>query len=295
MARERAIQDSVVIVTGAARGVGLATARRLSAEGARVAMADLDVDLAMRAAASIRGAQAFHVDVAQRESFASLLEEVSREFGLVDVLINNAAVLALGPFADAREEVIARQVEVNLIGVINGMQLALPGMLDRGCGHIINISSPVGKYATPGESVYAATKHGVVALSEVVRAELRRDPIDISMVFMGPVRDTDLAAGMRATRGIRLLDMEDVVDAIVNVVRHPRFDVWVPRYSRWLEVTQHLLPRMVREWTQRQFGLHAIATDINWSERAPYEERTFGLADSFAASLVAERIAELDR
>src|SRR5215472_1486965 len=117
----------VVAVTGGARGIGLATARALVADGARVAIGDLD-------SAAVGGAAAYPLDVTSPVSFAQFLTGVERDLGPLDALVNNAGVLAAGPVADQPDHVTRRIIEVNLLGVITGTRLALRAMLPRGPG-----------------------------------------------------------------------------------------------------------------------------------------------------------------
>jgi NADP-dependent 3-hydroxy acid dehydrogenase YdfG len=266
----------VVVVTGGARGIGLATARLLAGERASVAIADIDPDAAAATARELGSARAYRLDVSDRAAFGETLASVEADMGPVDALVNNAAVMALGPFADLDEHIVTRHVEVNLLGVVNGMQLALPEMLRRRSGHLINVASAAGRWGVPGESIYGATKHAVVGLSEAVRGELRGLGVEISVVLFGPVRDTELASGMRSTRAIRTLAPETVAAAIVAALRQPRFEVWIPRRLGWLEASGHLLPRPLRERAQRAFGLAKIGTSIDGAARASYEGRTFG-------------------
>jgi short-subunit dehydrogenase len=265
----------VVVVTGAARGIGLATARLMGSRGARVAMGDIDGELARSAAREVEGAVALPVDVADRDSFADLLSAVEERLGPVDVLVNNAGVMALGSFLDIDEQVARHQIDVNLLGVIHGMQLALPGMLQRGRGHVLNVSSAAGKFGVPGENVYTATKHAIVGLTEAVRGELAASPLHFSVVLPGPVA-TELSAGMRAARGIRFVSADAVAVAIARTVERPRPEVWVPRALGWLEASGHLLPRALRDRARRAFGLGLVATRIDEAARSPYEDRAFG-------------------
>ena len=167
------IAGLVVAVTGGARGIGDATARALAARGARVVTGDLP-----------------ELDVTSRESFAAWLEAA----GPIDVLINNAGVMHVGPFLEESDEWTRRQVDVNLHGVILGMKLALPAMVARGSGHVINVASAAAKIGVPREAVYAASKHAVLGVSQSVRLELRGSGVDLSVVMPGLVR-TELASG----------------------------------------------------------------------------------------------------
>src|SRR5947209_4066858 len=186
----------VVVVTGAARGIGEAITRQLSRRGARVALGDINFDRAERLAAELPGAIAYALDVCSPASVARMMDAVRSDLGPVDVLINNAAVMALGPFVEVAEEKIRTQVETNLMGVIHGMRLALPGMITRGRGHVINVNSSAGVWGVPGENAYVATKFATRGLSELARRELRGTGVHVTVVHFGPTTETELALGM---------------------------------------------------------------------------------------------------
>ena len=237
----------VVAVTGGGRGIGLATARALAARGARVAVGDLDAALAEAAGGELGAA----LDVTSRESFAAFLATVAERLGPLDVLINNAGVMHVGPFLEEDDAWTRRQVDVNLHGVILGMKLALPAMVARGSGQVVNVASAAAKIGVPREAVYAATKHAVLGLSESVRGELRGTGVDLSVVMPGIVA-TELAAG--TGKGALVLTPEQVAAAIVAAIERPRFDVYVPRAYAGMSALSALLPRRAREALLRAAG-----------------------------------------
>ncbi len=155
-------------------------------------------------------------------------------------------MLHVGPFMDEDEELTRRQVDVNLHGTIHGMKLVLPAMVARRSGHVINVASTAARAGIAREAVYSATKHAVLGLSEAVRAELRGSGVDLSVVLPGLVR-TDLAAGTVDARGVPVLQPEVVAEAIVGVIRRPRFEVYVPRSYGRAAALGALLPRRSRE------------------------------------------------
>ena len=259
----------VVAVTGGGRGIGLATTRALVARGARVAVGDLDADLATQAGGALGAA----LDVTNRDSFAAFLQRVESEIGPIDVLINNAGVMHVGPFLDEDDGWSRRQFDVNVHGVILGCKLALPAMLARRSGHIVNVASAAAKVGVPREAVYAATKHAVLGLSESLRAELRGAGVDLSVVLPGLVR-TELAAG--TLQGSKVLAPDDVAQAIVGVIERPRFDVYMPRAYRGLPVVAALLPRPAREAFLRAVGVGRNTAGTTADERSAYENRAAG-------------------
>ncbi len=267
------ISGRVVALTGGARGIGLATAQALAARGARVALGDLDGDEAARAAAGIgAGTLGLALDVTDRVSFQAFLDEARTRFGPLDVLINNAGVLHVGPFLSEGEAWTRREVDVNLHGVINGMRLALPAMKRRGSGHVVNVASIAARMGVPREAVYTATKHAVAGLSEAVRGELRGTGVELSIVMPGLVR-TELSGGTTDARGALVLEPADVARAIAGTLERPRFDVFVPPaygYAwRWLSP----LPRGWREAALRLLGAERATASTTPAQRAAYEER----------------------
>jgi NAD(P)-dependent dehydrogenase (short-subunit alcohol dehydrogenase family) len=146
----RQLNGKVVAITGGARGIGRATAAALLAQGARVAIGDLDAELTRQVAAEIgAGAVGLPLDVTSRESFVAFLDRVERELGPLDVLVNNAGIAPTGEFARESDAVTARILEVNIKGTMLGCKLALERMLPRERGNIVNVSSgPCGVSST---------------------------------------------------------------------------------------------------------------------------------------------------
>lgn len=268
----RTLAGRVVAITGAARGIGRATADALVREGATVAIGDLDLEVAERTAGEIGPrAAAFALDVTDRASFERFLESVEARFGAVDALVNNAGIMLLGPFVDEDDATARRMVDINVHGVMLGMKLAVPRFVARGEGHLINIASAAGKAPYPGGATYCGTKHFVVGVSETVRGELRGTGVDLSVV-MPVVVDTELAAGLRTPHGIPRVQPEDVAAAIVETLRRPRFDVYVPRSIGPLTALSAITPRRLRELMMRVIGAHRVLW-VDPAERAGYEVR----------------------
>jgi NADP-dependent 3-hydroxy acid dehydrogenase YdfG len=269
----RTLAGRVVAITGAARGIGRATAVALVREGAVVAIGDLDLDIAQGTADEIGPrATAFGLDVTDRSSFEAFVAAVEERLGPVDALVNNAGIMTLGPFVDETDAAARRQVDVNVHGVLVGMKVALPRFTARGAGHLVNIASAAGKGPYPGGATYCGTKHFVVGASETVRGELRGSGVDISVV-MPVVVDTELAAGVGTPRGIPRIAPEDVAEAIVATLKRPRFDVYVPRSIGPLTAVAGLLPRRVRELTMRLIGADRVLWRVDDDARAFYEQR----------------------
>ena len=283
MREPTSVAGVVVAVTGGARGIGLAVAEVLVAAGARVAIGDLDSTAARGAAARLgRGTGGLGLDVTDTPSFTAFLDGAERALGAIDVLVNNAGVMWGGPFAAETDAVAARQIEVNLLGVIRGTRLAAVRMAARGRGHVITIASAASKLAPPGEATYAATKHGVHGYLSAVRAELRRSGVRVSLVMPGVV-DTELAAGTR-TGPVRRLQPHQVAEVVLDVVRRPRFETVVPRQIALLHKVSAVLPQPARDLLLRIVLPDQVAAVRRGATRTGYQSSTFELLDHFDGS-----------
>ena len=273
MAKEpRSLNGKVVAITGGARGIGKATATALGQQGARIAIGDLDKSLAEETAAGLGDAVGLELDVTRRDSFANFLDQVSERLGSLDVLINNAGIMPIGRFAEEDDATARRMIDITLHGGIDGWQLAIPRMRERGTGHIVNIASQAGKVGLPGGATYCATKHAVVGLSEAVRAELNDTGIEVSVV-MPAVVNTELGSGLPETRGVKKLEPQEVADAIVDALRVPKFDVWVPPASAVIDKLLHPLPRRAKEAIARFMRADKVLAAPDRAQRAAYEDR----------------------
>jgi short-subunit dehydrogenase len=178
----------------------------------------------------------------------------------------------LGGFLDEPEEVTRATFAVNVDGLINGMRAALPRMIERGGGRVVNVTSMAGKVPLPGAAVYAASKHAAVGLTEGVREELRGQPVEISQVLPTMV-DTEFAAGVPSGRGLQPVSPEQVAAAIVGALDGPGRNVYVPGALRAVEVGMVALPKPVIGLIRRVVGDHRVLTDLDADARADYEER----------------------
>jgi short-subunit dehydrogenase len=167
-------------------------------------------------------------------------------------------------------------VDINVHGVIFGMKVALPRMRARNAGHIVNLASVAGRGGFPHAATYCATKHAVLGVSEAVRAELRDTPIEISCVLPALV-NTELGSGIEAGRAVDKIEPEDVAAAIVETLRSPRFEVFVPRSAGRISKVMQLLPRPGREAIARWLKADRILTEVDAAGRATYTERTRSL------------------
>jgi NADP-dependent 3-hydroxy acid dehydrogenase YdfG len=289
----RPLSGKVIAITGAARGIGLATAKACADRGMKVAIGDLDLGEAQRAAESVPGAIALALDVTNRQSFEAYLDAAEAQLGSLDVLVNNAGIMQLGSFAEEDEATAIRQVDVNVHGVLHGMKLALPRFQARGGGHLVNVASTAGKVGVPGGATYSGTKHFVVGVSEAVRAELRGSGIEVSCVMPTPV-DTELAQGLQEVRGVRKVQPEEVAAEIVATLERPRFDVFVPRSIAAISGVMNLLPRSGREAVGRALKADKVLAGADLDARRGYELRASHSDPSLEAGDHAKRLSSGD-
>jgi NAD(P)-dependent dehydrogenase (short-subunit alcohol dehydrogenase family) len=272
----RPIAGRTVAITGGARGIGRATAAALVREGAKVAIGDIDEPEAKATASALGGdTVGLLLDVTDRESFSRFLDQAEAALGPVDVLINNAGIMQIGPFMEEDDRITHRQMDINVHGVLLGMKLALPRMLANGRGHIVNIASGAGKVGVAGEVTYCASKHAVVGASESIRLELMETPVDVSVILPTLV-NTELAAGISTSRLNPAAEPEDVADAILHALRTGAVDVFVPRYLKGLIASTGLTVRSVRDVIAKLFGTTRMMVDYDKAGRQAYVDRTVG-------------------
>lgn len=261
-----------VAITGAARGIGLATATELHARGAHVIIGDVDATAARNAAAGLGGsAQAHQLDVADRASYAAFLDKAATG-GPVDVLINNAGIMPIGRFVDQPPAVYQRVLEINVLGHLHGLHLALPAMIERGRGHIINVASTAGKVAIPGGLAYCAAKSAVVALTETARIEYAATGIDFTCVLPN-FTDTELIDGTAGMRFVPTVQPSAVAKGIVRAIEKKRDDVFVPAVVGPMLRSQALLGRRLRDLVNRKMGAYDAFLTFDPERRAAYEQR----------------------
>jgi 2-hydroxycyclohexanecarboxyl-CoA dehydrogenase len=188
------LDDKIAIVTGAGRGIGRAIAEKLTAEGATVAVADVNPTAAAEVATALgRQALGVHADVTSRDSVGAAVTQVRDTFGRIDVLVNNAGWDKVGPFVDSDPADWDRIIQINLYGVLNTSKAVLPIMAAQGHGTVVNIASDAGRVGSSGEAVYSAAKGGIIAFTKTTAREMARHRININCVCPGPT-DTQLFA-----------------------------------------------------------------------------------------------------
>ncbi|MBQ0130611.1 MAG: glucose 1-dehydrogenase [Comamonas sp.] len=188
-----------VVVTGGGGGIGSATCQRLAAEGAHVAVLDMNLEAAERVATGIRAsggqAAAFACDITQRDQVDAAIAGAQAQLGDIAVLVNNAGWDVFKPFVKSTTSEWERLIAINLTGALHMLHAVLPGMVERGYGRIVNVASDAARGGSSGEAVYSACKGGLVALSKTLAREHARHGITVNAVCPGPT-DTALLAGV---------------------------------------------------------------------------------------------------
>ena len=196
--------DKTVIVTGGGGGIGGATCRRFAAEGARVAVYDLNLAAAQAVAQAITAtggsATAFHCDITDRASVDAAVAATLEQLGPIDVLVNNAGWDVFKPFTKTSAAEWDKLIAINLTGALHMHHAVLPGMAARKSGRIVNLASDAGRVGSSGEAVYAACKGGLVSLSKTLAREHSRHGITVNVVCPGPT-DTALFADYKEGAG----------------------------------------------------------------------------------------------
>ena len=226
----RGLQGKVVVITGAGRGVGQAIAERLAAEGARVAVTDVDEKSALSSAAGLEGAAGFRLDITDAAEVSARVEEIASALGPIDALVNNAGWDRLAPFLETDEDLWDRIIDINLRGPIRMTKAVLPQMVERRTGRIVNISSDAGRVGSTGEAVYSACKAGIIGFGKTVAREMARHNITVNAICPGPTA-TPLLESMVGEGNDKLIDSlkrgipmrrlglpEDIAGAVAFVV-----------------------------------------------------------------------------
>lgn len=268
------VADKVIAITGGARGIGLAIATVLQNLGGEVAIGDIDESAVKEAGARLGLKVCRGLDVTDRQSFTDFLDSVESELGPVDVVVNNAGIIAVGSAVDESDAITRRVLDVNVYGVILGTKLAAQRMLPRGHGHIINIASLGSVLPTEGIATYCATKHAVLGYTDTVRMENRGSGVHFSAI-LPTLTNTEMIAGIGHPRGLKNAEPDDVAQAVAAVIAKPKSRVVVPRSMGVVASTQRLMPQRVSEALERLFGTGRVFTsDVEVDKRRSYARRT---------------------
>lgn len=264
----RRFRDAVAIITGAASGIGAALSRQLHAQGATVILADRQVAAARELAESLGDgrAEAVELDVRDREAFDGLVADVVERHGRLDYLFNNAGLSVAGEILEHGPEEWQTVLDVNLMGVIHGVNVAYPRMVEQGFGHIVNTASMAGQAALPYNVAYTTTKHAVVGLSGVLRIEGQHYGVRASVLCPGFIDTAILDGGGHygyTTRSVsaegvkrlvaraRPMDPDRFARKVLKQVRRNRATIVVPGFW-WAGIWLQALAPGVMEWVGRR-------------------------------------------
>jgi short-subunit dehydrogenase len=230
------LRGANAIVTGASRGIGVYIARALAENGVNLVLtarsaAELE---AVRAEVSGLGANAAAIpcDIAEPSERAALVERAESEIGPIDIVVNNAGIETAGQFHTTAEDDLARVLNVNLMAPMLLTRALLPGMIDRGRGHVVNIASGAGKVGVPFAASYSTSKHGLVGLTHSLRAEYHGSPVGFSVVCPAFVSDTGMydrweRGGAKAPWFLGRSTPQKVAKVVVSCIRRDRAEVLV--------------------------------------------------------------------
>ena len=263
---------SVVVITGAARGIGAATAELFAARGATVWIGDVDADVARATAARIDGARAARLDVTDPESWREFVAAVIAESGRIDILVNNAGVMPLGSLFDEAPEITDLVLDVNVRGLLNGIRAVAPAMVERGDGRVINVASMAGMIPIPGMVSYNASKFAALGASLAARRELAGTGVTVSAILPSAVR-TELASGAPLGGGMPTVEPEQVAAAVVRVARSGAARVSVPRWVAPGWQLAAFVPERVQVLARRLIDDRRALTSIDADGRRGYTDR----------------------
>jgi NAD(P)-dependent dehydrogenase (short-subunit alcohol dehydrogenase family) len=250
---EREMRDlagRVVLITGAARGMGKLHAYNFAREGCRVVITDVDEAELEKTAAEMRGAghevHSYVQDVSDRDACFELAKKVEAEVGPIDILVNNAAIAINEYVMDTTEMTFRRVTDVNYLGQIWMMQAVIPEMLKRSRGHVVNVASIVAKVSPPKLGAYNATKAALIGITDTIRQELKGSGVDFTIVNPGYIA-TGMFEGAKVPLITHWQDPQKVADALVVAVKKNKAEIFVPRFMTLLASTVRGLglPRMV--------------------------------------------------
>ena len=243
------LRGANVLLTGASRGIGAFIARALAFRGANLALTDQDSDALENTAARMAGAGpmivALPADLRDPESLDELVSQAEAALGPVDILVNNAAVARLAPFIEFDDAELRAMVEVNLVAPMILTRRLLPGMIERGRGHVVTVSSLEGKKGIPFDAAYSGTKAALISWMEGIHVELEGTGVRTSIILPGYVSEAGIFAdrGATAPRLMGACSASDVARAVVRaIVRESQEVIVTPRPVRPLLALNSMSP-----------------------------------------------------
>lgn len=250
------MNDAVVLVTGGSRGIGRAVAETAAAKGARVGLVARSRPELDEALASIGGRGAVETaDIGDRSQVDAAFASIEAELGPVDVLVANAGIGFYGEFASADVAQIEHLTQVNYLGTVYCIKAVLPGMIERGRGHIVVVASVAGRFGAPMETVYSASKFAQVGLAEALAAELAPKGIGVSIVDPGVVDTEFFERRGHAFEGSfpKPVSAQKVADGVIRAIERDKLETFVPGWFRGAVAMRHLVPSLYARSTRKRF------------------------------------------
>lgn len=241
MRKKVRLEGCRVVITGASRGIGAATAKRLCQLGARVALVGIEPELMQSVVAGMgNGAFFFEADVTDKQQVTDAINKAAQALGGLDVVIANAGIVNISTLAYAPENAVEKTLQVNLFGVWHTMKASIPHLLNTK-GYFLTISSVAALGHGPLQGAYSASKAGVEALTDCLRIELNHEGVDVGCAYFGAF-DTDLTSGAKSLESIKILEeyipavirkvapISKAVDAIEKGILKRSHRIWAPGY-----------------------------------------------------------------
>lgn len=247
---------SVVLISGASRGIGAELARHAVRKGAKVGLLARNVaDLEALKAELGPGSAIAQADVCDPEQIAVAVKQIEGELGPIDILVNNAGIGLYGAFLDVDVHEAERLVQTNVMGVIHLTKAVLPGMVSRRRGHHVMIGSIAGRIGSPFEAVYAGTKFAAVGMAEALAIEVLPFNIGTSIINPGPVSSSfgEARGHVYDREKPRPISTAVVADAIIRAVEKNTFEIYLPKSLGPAVKIRHLLPSIFRFGTSKAF------------------------------------------
>jgi NAD(P)-dependent dehydrogenase (short-subunit alcohol dehydrogenase family) len=269
------LRNNVIVITGAARGIGFTVAEAAKTAGAKIAIGDVDELTLKETADTLDADYSAKLDVTVPGAFRGFLRQTEDALGPLDALVNNAGIMPTGPLLEQSDALIRRVIEINTLGMIFGTRCALELMVPRRRGHIVNMCSTMGETAVPGLAVYNASKAATVMFTDAARLEHRKTGVKFTAILPGTI-GTELAAGLTNPPGVRVATTVEVAGSVVKAIAsgesHAR--VYIPPLFGAIMRSSALMPRGMHEAFLRLLGADsAILKPKDPGARARYNDR----------------------
>jgi uncharacterized protein len=259
------LKNQVIVITGASSGIGRQLATDLAARGAIVAGCGRSIERLRDTLKEVRRlsppSAMIGCDVSDAEQVKGMMAKIIGDFGKIDVLINNAGIGMRKPFVETDLKTIEEIIRVNYLGAVYCTHEALPSMIERRTGHIVNISSGAGLIGTINMAAYCASKFALNGWSETLYHELKPLGINVSVVCPGPV-ETEFSRTFRDSQPKAppntIVSAETVAQAVIKVLDSKRFEIVLPRWLASLSALKRHFPNLFRAIAQRRFRSHVV-------------------------------------